>query len=65
MGIDVPQTIDWTVRESTRAEICVMVSRIVGKHGCPHDLQAEATKTVLERAESLCADWGWVAAAGI
>ena len=50
-------TIDWTVRESARAKIRVMVRRILRKHGYPPDLQAEATRTVLEQAEALCADW--------
>ena len=50
-------TIDWTVRESARAKIRVMVRRILRKHGYPPDLQAEATILVLEQAEALCADW--------
>jgi type I restriction enzyme R subunit len=50
-------TIDWTVRESARAKIRVMVRRILRKYGYPPDLQAEATKLVLEQAEALCADW--------
>ena len=50
-------TIDWTVRESARAKIRVMVRRILRKHGYPPDLQEEATKTVLMQAELLCADW--------
>ena len=50
-------TIDWTVRESARAKIRVMVRRILRKHGYPPDLQAEATKLVLEQAEALCAEW--------
>ena len=50
-------TIDWTVRESARARIKVMVKRILKKHGYPPDLQEEATKTVLAQAEMLCADW--------
>ena len=50
-------TIDWTIRESARAKIRVMVRRILRKHGYPPDLQAEATKLVLEQAEVLCADW--------
>lgn len=50
-------TIDWTVRESARAKIKVMVKRILKKHGYPPDLQEEATKTVLMQAELLCADW--------
>jgi type I restriction enzyme, R subunit len=50
-------TIDWTVRESARARIRVMVRRILRKFGYPPDLQAEATKLVLEQAEALCVDW--------
>ena len=50
-------TIDWTVRESARAAIKVVVKRILRKHGYPPDLAEEATKTVLAQAELLCADW--------
>lgn len=50
-------TIDWTLRESARARIKVMVKRILKKHGYPPDLQEEATKTVLQQAELLCAEW--------
>jgi type I restriction enzyme R subunit len=50
-------TIDWTVRESARAKIKVMVKRILNKYGYPPDLQDEAVKTVLAQAELLCADW--------
>lgn len=50
-------TIDWTVRESARARIKVMVKRILRKHGYPPDLQDEAVKTVLAQAELLCAEW--------
>jgi type I restriction enzyme R subunit len=47
-------TIDWTLRESARANIRVIVRRILRKHGYPPDLQAEATKLVLEQAEAIC-----------
>ncbi len=50
-------TIDWTLRESARARIRVMVKRILKKHGYPPDLQDEATKTVLAQAELLSANW--------
>ncbi len=50
-------TIDWTLRESARAKIKVMVKRILKKHGYPPDLQDEAVKTVLAQAELLCAEW--------
>jgi len=50
-------TIDWTIRESARAKIRVMVRRILRRHGYPPDLQAEATKLVLEQAEALFGEW--------
>ena len=50
-------TIDWTLRESARARIKVMVKRILNKYGYPPDLQEEAVKTVLRQAELLCAEW--------
>ena len=50
-------TIDWTLRESARAAIKVVVKRILRKHGYPPDLTAEATQTVLAQAELLCANW--------
>jgi len=50
-------TIDWTLRESARAKIRVMVKRILNRFGYPPDLQEEAVKTVLMQAELLCADW--------
>jgi type I restriction enzyme R subunit len=50
-------TIDWTIRESARARMRVMVRRILRDHGYPPDLQATATKTVLEQAEALCTEW--------
>ncbi len=50
-------TIDWTLRESARPKIKVLVKRILNKHGYPPDLQEEAVKTVLAQAELLCAEW--------
>ena len=50
-------TIDWTLRESARAKIRVMVKRILNRFGYPPDLQEEAVRTVLRQAELLCADW--------
>ena len=50
-------TIDWTLRESARARIKVMVKRILNRHGYPPDLEAEAVRTVLAQAELLCAEW--------
>jgi len=53
-------TIDWTLRESARAKIKVMVKRILNRYGYPPDLQEDAVKTVLMQAELLCADWASV-----
>ena len=50
-------TIDWTERETVRARLRVMVKRILRKYGYPPDKQEQATKTVLEQAEVLCAEW--------
>jgi type I restriction enzyme, R subunit len=49
--------IDWTERETVRAKLRVMVKRILRKYGYPPDKQEAATKTVLEQAELLCAEW--------
>ena len=50
-------TIDWTLRESVRAQLRVLVKRILRKHGYPPDKQEQATHTVLEQAEVLSAAW--------
>ena len=50
-------TIDWQVRENVRAQIRVLVKRILRKHGYPPDMQKRATELVLEQAEVLCKDW--------
>jgi type I restriction enzyme, R subunit len=50
-------SIDWTVKESVRAKLRVLVKRILKKYGYPPDKQAQATETVLKQAELLCADW--------
>ena len=50
-------TIDWTLRESVRANLRRLVRRILRKHGYPPDKQEKATRTVLEQAEVLSAGW--------
>jgi type I restriction enzyme R subunit len=50
-------TIDWTLRENVRAQLRVLVKRILCKHGYPPDKQERATQTVLEQAEVLSAAW--------
>ena len=50
-------TIDWTLRENVRAQLRVLVRRILRKHGYPPDKQDKATQTVLEQAEVLSEGW--------
>jgi type I site-specific restriction-modification system R (restriction) subunit len=46
-------TIDWTIRESARAKLIVMVKRTLKKYGYPPDMQQKAIDTVLKQAELL------------
>jgi type I restriction enzyme, R subunit len=50
-------TIDWTVKESVRAKLRVIVKRILRKYGYPPDKQEAATNTVLQQAELLSEYW--------
>ena len=50
-------TIDWTLRENVRAQLRVLVRRILRRHGYPPDKQEKATQTVLEQAEALSEGW--------
>lgn len=50
-------SIDWTVKESVRAKLRVIVKRILRKYGYPPDKQEKATQTVLEQAELLGMEW--------
>ncbi len=44
-------TIDWTIRESARAKLMVLVKRTLTKYGYPPDKQQKAIDTVLKQAE--------------
>ncbi len=50
-------TIDWTLRENVRAQLRVLVKRILRKYGYPPDKQELATQTVLEQAALLSTEW--------
>ena len=50
-------TIDWTLRENVRAQLRVLVRRILRRHGYPPDKREKATLTVLEQAEVLSNGW--------
>jgi len=44
-------SIDWTIKESVRAKLKVIVKRTLRQYGYPPDMQALATETVLRQAE--------------
>ena len=46
-------TIDWTIRESARAKLMVLVRRTLSKYGYPPDKQQKAVDTVLKQAALL------------
>ena len=50
-------TIDWTIRESVRARLRVIVKRILRKYGYPPDKRAIATENVLKQAENFADEW--------
>ena len=50
-------TIDWTAKDSVKAQLRIDVKKILRKYHYPPDKQVQATQTILEQAELLCADW--------
>ncbi|MFH1976524.1 MAG: type I restriction endonuclease subunit R [Pseudomonadota bacterium] len=50
-------TIDWTMKESARAKLMVIVRRTLNKYGYPPDKQQKAVDTVLKQAEVLADYW--------
>ncbi len=46
-------SIDWTLKESVRAKLKVIVKRILRQYGYPPDMQLLATETVLKQAEMI------------
>jgi type I restriction enzyme, R subunit len=50
-------TIDWTVRESVRARLRIMVKRVLWIYGYPPDKQKKATKKVLDQVKLLSEEW--------
>jgi type I restriction enzyme R subunit len=49
--------IDWFERESTRAELKVMVRSLLDRYGYPPDFSKEAVELVIRQAESLTEEW--------
>jgi len=50
-------TIDWTQKESVRADMRRKIKRLLRKHGYPPDKRKEALEAVFEQAEQACRDW--------
>jgi len=46
-------SIDWTIKESARAKLRVVVKRTLRKYGYPPDMQELATETVIKQAEMI------------
>jgi len=46
-------SIDWTIKESVKAKLKVIVKRTLRQYGYPPDMQKLATETVLKQAELL------------
>ncbi len=49
-------SIDWTIKESIKAKLKVIVKRTLRQYGYPPDMQKLATETVLKQAESIASD---------
>jgi type I restriction enzyme, R subunit len=50
-------TIDWTLRDNVRAQLRVLVKRILRRYGYPPDKQEKATQTILEQAALFSGEW--------
>lgn len=49
-------SIDWTIKESVKARLKVIVKRILRQYGYPPDMQMLATETVLKQAELIAVE---------
>jgi len=49
--------VDWTVRETVKAQLRVNVKNLLRHYHYPKDREEAATTTVLQQAEILCSDW--------
>ena len=50
-------SIDWTIKESVRSKLKVIVKRLLRQYGYPPDLEKLATENVLKQAELLADEW--------
>ncbi|PID76808.1 MAG: DEAD/DEAH box helicase [Deltaproteobacteria bacterium] len=49
-------SIDWTIKESVRAKLKVIIKRTLRQYGYPPDMQKLATETVLKQAELIAGE---------
>ena len=56
-GLAILRTVDWSQRESVRANLRLMVKRILRKYKYPPDMQDAAVELVLQQAEALGESW--------
>jgi type I restriction enzyme R subunit len=49
-------SIDWTIKESVRSKLKVIVKRTLRQFGYPPDMQKLATETVLKQAEMIASE---------
>lgn len=49
--------VDWSKRESTQAELRVLVRNLLDRYGYPPDFSKQAIDTVIKQAESLTEEW--------
>jgi len=49
--------VDWSIRESTQAELRVLVRDLLDRYGYPPDFSKQAIDTVIAQAESLTEEW--------
>jgi type I restriction enzyme R subunit len=50
-------SIDWTIKESVRSKLKVIVKRLLREYGYPPDMQLLATENILKQAGLLADEW--------
>jgi type I restriction enzyme, R subunit len=50
-------SVDWSVRDTVRARLRLLVKRILRKYKYPPDKEARAVELVLQQAETLSEAW--------
>lgn len=50
-------TVDWQVRDSVRAQLRLLVRRLLRRYKYPPDLEIAAIELVMKQAEALAENW--------